>query len=169
VDVVFDPTTDLRMQANSGGGPTIAVLAGTETFYLAVNPNSLKFQVTLGDELDTKRLNDMTSKSLGVDKIDVVGVDKAERSVTIIQNALDEVSNERARLGAFENEYSRTMSRLDDIKFNTQQAEDVIRNTDMAQEMINYTQQQLVTNTSAAMLAQANMIPRSVWEILFSG
>jgi flagellin len=110
----------------------------------------------------------MTSESLGVDKIDVVGVDKAERSVTIIQNAMAEVNQERSKLGAFENEYTRTVSRLDDIKYNTRQAEDVIRNADIAQEMINYTQNQLLTNTSAAMLAHANVLPKNIWELLFS-
>ncbi len=168
--MVIDPTIDLAIQPNSDARPSIALASSPETFALSVNPKPLKFQVTTGNEgFDVKRINDLDSQSLGVYKIDVVGEDKAGRAVTITQDAINKISRERSSLGAFENEFTRTMSRLDSIKLNTEQAESQIRDTDMAQEMINFTMSQLLTETSASMITQANMMPNAIWDLLFKG
>jgi len=168
IDVIFDATTDLEMQPNAAARPGISVASGSETYYMAVNPAPLQFKVTgTGAELDTKRINDLGSQALGVDQIDVVGQDKANRSATIIQGAMDEVSKQRSMMGVFENEYARSMGRLSGIKLSTEQAESLIRDTDIAQEMINYTQNKLLIDTSAAMFTQANMMPSSIWSLLY--
>jgi len=45
-------------------------------------------------------------------------------------------------------------------------AESRIRDVDMAKEMMNYTKQQILLQSSNAMLAQANMVPQNVLQLL---
>ena len=57
-------------------------------------------------------VGDMRASALSVDSIDVTSKENAETSITTIQNALDKVSSERAKLGAYQNRLEHTINNL---------------------------------------------------------
>jgi len=49
---------------------------------------------------------------------------------------------------------------------NTQAAESRIRDVDMAEEMVSFVKNQILMRTGTAMLAQANLKPQSILQLL---
>ncbi|MGI6446783.1 MAG: flagellin [Candidatus Ozemobacteraceae bacterium] len=109
---------------------------------------------------------DMSTKALGLDKIDLTSVAGAEKSLEKLNQALDKVSSERSKLGAYQNRLEYTISNLQNTNTNLTSAESRIRDVDMAKEMIMYTRNQIVTQAATSMLAQANSIPQNALSLL---
>lgn len=90
----------------------------------------------------------------------------ASKSAEMIRDAIDEVSLQRAQLGATQNRLDYTINNLDTAKENIENANSRIRDTDMAEEMMKYTQSNVLTQAAQAMLAQANTQPQNVLQLL---
>ncbi len=90
----------------------------------------------------------------------------ASKSAEMIRDAIDEVSLQRAQLGATQNRLDYTINNLDTAKENMETANSRIRDTDMAKEMMSYTQSNVLTQAAQAMLAQANTQPQNVLSLL---
>lgn len=120
------------------------------------------------DQNLTISINSMKAEDLGsgVDSLDVTTQTAADAAITTIQEALDAVSEERAALGAIQNRLEHTISNLDNAAENLQAAESRIRDVDMAHEMMAFTKNQILQQASTAMLAQANLAPQSVLQLL---
>ncbi|MBQ6344453.1 MAG: flagellin, partial [Anaerolineaceae bacterium] len=91
---------------------------------------------------------------------------KAGASMTLIQNAIDKVSTQRARLGAVQNRLEHTIANLDTSSENTSAAESRIRDTDMAKEMVTYSKNNILAQAGQSMLAQANQSTQGVLSLL---
>ena len=99
--------------------------------------------------------------------IDVSEAQGALDAMTLIDKGINEVMNIRAELGSFQNntlEINAAYMRI--AKENMIAAESAIRDTDMAEEMAEFTKNDLIMQTSAAMLAHANQIPHKVLRLL---
>ncbi|MBR6337453.1 MAG: flagellin [Ruminococcus sp.] len=83
-----------------------------------------------------------------------------------VRNVINEVSSQRASLGALENRLDYTMNNLNTASENITDANSRIRDTDMAKTMMQYTQGNTLTQAAQAMLAQANQAPSSVLQLL---
>jgi len=59
-----------------------------------------------------------------------------------------------------------TIKNLDTAAENLQASESRIRDVDMAQEMMNFTKNNILNQAATAMLAQANMVPQGVLQLL---
>ena len=95
--------------------------------------------------------------------IDISSSAKAASSaLTTIKTAIDTVSSERAKLGAVQNRLEHTINNLGTSSENLTSAESRIRDVDMASEMMEYTKNNILTQASQAMLAQANQQPQQV-------
>jgi len=90
----------------------------------------------------------------------------ANEAITIVDDAIKGVSAERSKLGAIQNRLEHTIKNLDTSAENLQASESRIRDVDMAQEMMEFTKQNILQQASTAMLAQANMAPQSVLQLL---
>jgi flagellin len=91
----------------------------------------------------------------------------ADGAVAIIDAAIDDVANERARLGAFQKyTLESTINNLGVTRENLQASESRIRDVDMADEMLTFTKNQILVQAGTAMLAQANQLPQSVLQLL---
>ncbi|MGN1482115.1 flagellin N-terminal helical domain-containing protein [Porcipelethomonas sp.] len=90
----------------------------------------------------------------------------ASKSAELIRDAIDDVSLQRAQLGATQNRLDYTINNLDTAKENIENANSRIRDTDMAEEMMKYTQSNVLTQAAQAMLAQANTQPQNVLQLL---
>ncbi len=141
--------------------------AGDTNFKLHVVNTQAQFQIG-ADAGDNMRIGitDMSTKALGLDKIDLTSVDGAEKSLEKLNQALDKVSSERSKLGAYQNRLEYTISNLQNTNTNLTSAESRIRDVDMASEMIEFTRNQIVTQAATSMLAQANSIPQNALSLL---
>jgi len=114
----------------------------------------------------TVAIGDMGSTSLAIDTISLGTQADADAAITSIDDAIKKVSTERSKLGAIQNRLEHTINNLQVSSENLTAAESRIRDVDMAKEMMNYTKQQILLQSSNAMLAQANMVPQNVLQLL---
>ncbi len=90
----------------------------------------------------------------------------ATKTIETVDAAIKKVSEERSKLGANQNRLEHTIKNLDNAAENIQAAESRIRDVDMAKEMMEFTKQNILQQAATAMLAQANMAPQSVLQLL---
>jgi len=122
----------------------------------------------------TVAIGDMHANSLGdtaastfVDSIDVSDITADfDTYIDVLDKAIDQVSAERAKLGAVQNRLEHTIANLGVAVENLQAAESRIRDVDMALEMANFTRNQILLQSGTAMLAQANAIPQAILQLL---
>jgi flagellin len=98
--------------------------------------------------------------------LDVSNATNAANAVTKIQAAIDTVSAERSKLGAYQNRLEHTINNLSVAAENLTAAESRIRDVDMAKEMMEFTKQSILQQAATAMLAQANQLPQAVLQLL---
>ncbi|QTH42291.1 flagellin [Cohnella sp. LGH] len=87
-------------------------------------------------------------------------------SISTIETAIETVAKERAKLGAMQNRLEYTSNNLGTTIENLTASESRIRDTDMAKEMVELTKNQILLQSSQAMLAQANSAPQGVLSLL---
>lgn len=90
----------------------------------------------------------------------------ANRSIGIIDDGLKKINKQRADLGGYQNRMELTVVGLDIAAENLQAAESRIRDADMAKQMVDYTKNQILSQTGTAMLAQANQNSQLVLSLL---
>lgn len=87
-------------------------------------------------------------------------------AIDTIDKALNTVSKQRSALGAIQNRLEHTINNLGTSSENLTAAESRIRDVDMAKEMMEFTKNNILTQASQAMLAQANQQPQGVLQLL---
>lgn len=90
----------------------------------------------------------------------------ADKAIANVNNAIEQVSAERSKLGAIQNRLEHTIANLGTSAENLQAAESRIRDLDMAEEIMSFTKNNILQQAATAMLAQANMAPQSVLQLL---
>lgn len=107
-----------------------------------------------------------SSTLLDVGQIDVSTQAGANAAISIIDGALDQISQVRAELGAVQNRFGSTISNLANGVENLQAARSRIQDADFAQETANMTKAQILQQAGIAILAQANSLPQNVLALL---
>ncbi|KRE73589.1 flagellin N-terminal helical domain-containing protein [Paenibacillus sp. Soil750] len=98
--------------------------------------------------------------------LDVSTAASASKAITIINNAIEVVSQQRSNLGAVQNRLDHTINNLNTSSENLTSAESRIRDVDMAKEMMNQSKNSILAQAAQAMLAQANQQPQGVLQLL---
>lgn len=147
---------------------TFSVAAATTT-------GQLSFQVGANqggsNELNVN-LGNMNAQSLGLQDgkgatLDVSSsANAAQNAITVVNNAINMLSSARSNVGAYENQLSYTMSNLQTESTNLQAAQSSIMDVNMAQAMTQFTRDQVLSQSGAAMLAQAQALPDLVLKLL---
>lgn len=135
---------------------------------------TMQFQVGANIDQNIKVfIGTMTTASLGLTGAQVPGgsltmsnVDTANIAIGLVDTALKTVNRQRADLGAYQNRMEIAQKGIDIAGENLQAAESRIRDADMAKEMVDYVKNQILTNSSSSMLAQANTQNQSVLKLL---
>ncbi len=141
--------------------------AGDANFRMHIVNNQPQFQIGADQGQNMKiAIADMTAKALEVNRLDMTTVANAEKALGKINKAIDMVSSERSKLGSFQNRLEYAVNNLRATHTNLSAAESRIRDTDMASEMIEFTRNQIVSQSGTAMLAQANTLPQGVLQLL---
>ena len=115
-------------------------------------------------QTETLTIADMSAEGLGVDGLDVTG--DAEAAITALDAAIGSVSTQRSELGAKQNRLEHTINNLTTTSENLTEANSRIRDVDMAEEMMEFTKNNILSQASTAMLAQANQMPQGVLQLL---
>ncbi|MGM7721408.1 flagellin N-terminal helical domain-containing protein [Metabacillus sp. Hm71] len=162
--------TDLNKSEIEIGGLKLSFNAditdGTDTSVTIVN-NSLTTHIGANkDQTMSININDMSSKALGVDNLDLTSQSGAESAIEALDSAIKSVSAERSKLGAFQNRLEHTINNLNTSSENLTASESRIRDVDMAKEMMNQTKNSILSQAAQAMLAQANQQPQGVLQLL---
>lgn len=113
-------------------------------------------------------IDDMSASALGLtsSSLKVTDQDSAERTIMVVDAAIHKVSTARASLGAVQNRLEHTISNLGVAAENLTASESRIRDVDMAKEIMEFIKQQILMQSANAMLAQSNMIPQNVLQLL---
>ena len=118
-----------------------------------------------GEVLDVERYY-IGSKELQLDRTNFSTVEKGQKSVEYIEDAIEAVSKVRASFGAAYMHLEHTHNNLSVTSENMQAAESQIRDTNMAEEITKYTSSNIVLQSSNMMLTNANNLPQTILELL---
>ena len=121
------------------------------------------------DQRISVNIGSMTAANLqvgGDTPISISSVETANQALGRIDEGLQMVVSQRAELGAVQNRMESMVKSLMIATENTIASESVIRDADMASAMVAYTREQILQQTGAAMLANANMKNQSIMRII---
>jgi len=136
-------------------------VAGTESEGSIFAKNGVEAKLTA-----TQNVTDGTTNA-GVEfALDVSSHVNATNAISVINDAIESVSAERSKMGAYQNRLEHTINNLGTSAENLQAAESRIRDLDMAEEIMAFTKNNILQQAATAMLAQANMAPQSVLQLL---
>lgn len=166
IDVEFDAMAGVSATWDSARKGFVYVSKDYSTvLHLADNTTVFQIGANEGEDMGIN-IGDMRAHALGLNEVLVTDRESAARSITVIDNALDKVSTQRAKLGAYQNRLEHTINNLTVAGENLTAAESRIRDTDMAKEMMNFTKLNIMLQAGNAMLAQANQLPQNVLSLI---
>ena len=140
---------------------------GTQIMQLHVGANM--------DQNERIYIGDMSARALGIvgatqggedAMVSVADVESANKAIGSIDAALTVINKQRADLGAYQNRFEMAYNGVAVASENLQAAESRIRDTDMAKAVGDYTRDQILSQSTTAMLAQANSSSQSVLRLL---
>jgi len=136
--------------------------------------NIMQFQIGANVDQNARVfIGTMTAQALGLkglqggdEQISISTPDDANMTIAAVDAALTNVTKQRADLGAYQNRFEMAAKGVNIAAENTQAAESRIRDTDMAAEMVEFSKNQILTQSGTAMLAQANSQSQNVLALL---
>ena len=152
-------------------GTGVSVTDNNKNLIFSSTTNGKGLTLQIGDTADsfnqmTVSVGDMHAKALGISDVDISTQAGAKAAVDKIKSAINSVSSTRGDLGAIQNRLEHTINNLSVSAENMTAAESRIRDVDMANEMMAYTKNNILVQSSQAMLAQANQLPQGVLQLL---
>jgi len=134
-------------------GISLLASAGTITFQVGAND---------GDSISVATVSLGTAVATGVFDLSATGT----TDISEIDDAINNVSAQRATFGAVQNRLEHTINNLSVYQENLTASESQIRDVDMASEMVKFTKDQILQQAGTSMLSQANQLPNSVLSLL---
>ncbi|MGB7346356.1 MAG: flagellin [Pirellulaceae bacterium] len=143
-----------------------------------VENNALVFQIGANqNQTATIAINSVAADGLGLaisgnqfgslNEIDITSADNAQDALAVIDKAIDELSNIRGELGAFQsNTLESIANNMRTTLENTVNAESVIRDTDFAEEISNFTNNQILVQAGTSVLSNANQTSQGILSLL---
>jgi len=168
VDVEFDQSMDISATFNASSRSfDFSSKSGSVTETLKIVDNSVDYQIgaNQGQTLNVN-IGTIDSHALKVDKVQVTDQASAKDAITALDKAIDLVSSERAKIGAWVNRLEHTMKNLDVQEENQTAAESSIRDLNVANETTKLSKNQIMSQASTSMLAQANQQAQSLLSLL---
>ena len=152
---------------------------GEEVGRIGLYQNSLIFQVggNVGQTVSVS-LDSTNTRTLGrgienasgfrsLRDVNVTTAARAQDTQVLVDRAIDEITTTRAQMGAFQkNSLESNLNQLRITAENLISAESTIRDADMASEIAEFTRNTILVESTTAMLAHANQLPRSVLTLL---
>ncbi len=129
----------------------------------------------IGSNMDQRvqaHIGTMTASALGLKQFSTGQImtlatpGDANKSIGVLDVALSKINKQRADLGAYQNRLTMTVKGVDLAAENLTASMSRIRDTNMASAMVEFTKNQVLSQASTAMLAQANAQSQNVLSLL---
>jgi len=176
VSALVDEVNRIASHAQFNG---MNLLTGRFARFTGENVVTASMWLHIGANMDQRErlyIGTMTAQGLGLQNpngpphtatfISISSPDRANQAIGLLDEALKIVNKQRADMGAYQNRLEYTMKGLAVGAENLQASESRIRDVDMAEQMVEFVKNQILIQTSTAMLAQANTKPQTVLELL---
>lgn len=137
-----------------GTAPPLDIQIGTHN-----NPLTDRF-VFESQELVT------TTDVLGISGVTTATKTSSQENLNALDDAIEHVSGNRATLGALQNRMQSAIANLNIYKENLEAANSRIRDTDMAEETSELVKNNILTQTTVAILGQANQNPQIALKLI---
>ena len=159
-----DTTADTLTLDNTDDSATVTgqvTFTSTQTF--SVNSAEIDTGASeVGFFSDTANAADLET----VADIDLSNAESSAEAITVIDVALQKISQARGNLGAMSNRLDSTISNLTNISVSVQAAKSQVVDADFAKESTNLARGQILSQAATAMLAQANSSKQNVLSLL---
>nr|WP_281396434.1 flagellin [Clostridium aciditolerans] len=113
-------------------------------------------------------LFDARTKKLGVDDVKIDPIDEAEKSLEKVDKAMELVSSQRSKFGAYQNALEHISKNVDNYGYNISAAESRISDADMAKEILDMSKNSIIEQAAQSILHQAEKMPESVLNLMNS-
>ncbi|MBD7912746.1 MULTISPECIES: flagellin [Clostridium] len=134
--------------------------SGSNKFVLQIGANA-------GQTLEID-LGIMNTTVIGLKDVSIATQEDAMKAIKPIQNAIDQISMKRAKLGAVQNRLEYIADNLENYAENLTEAESRIRDADMAKEMLDYSRSNVLMQVTQSLFAQVNKQRQSMIDMLKS-
>ena len=156
--------------SESAGVITLTQAAGREisiSNFSSDASGSMLVDAGTGTNGGSSYLNDgLGANSSAISNINITSASSASAALEIIDQAIQEISSERAALGAVSNRLDHTISNLGNVVVNTEASQSRIEDADFAKVTGDLTKAQIMSQAATAMLAQANASKQGVLSLL---
>ena len=140
---------------------------GKNEFSLHVTDKTLNFEVASNQQqFMSFQIRNATADALGLSDTDVTNISAATDALAKIDGAIQAVSSERSKLGAFQNRLSSTINNASVTHANLTNFESSIRDVDLAKETVEFTRRQLLAQAGTAQLTQSRLLPQAGLQLL---
>jgi len=176
VSALVDEVNRIASHAQFNG---MNLLTGRFARFSGENVVTASMWFHIGANMDQRErvfIGTMTAQGLGLQNpngpphtatfISLSSPDRANMAIGLLDEALKTINKQRADLGAYQNRLEYAMKGLAVGAENLQASESRIRDVDMAEQMVEFVKNQILVQSSTAMLAQANTKPQTVLELL---
>ncbi len=158
-------TVDESGAAQEGEGPS------SLSFHVGANRDEV-ITVTAEDDIRTATADSLDVRGLATpeDNDDAEGVlqsrEGAESAIETISEAINDISETRANIGAVQNRLEGAVDFLQIQYENTEASESAIRDADVAEEAVNQTRANILTQAGTSVLGQAQQTPQMALQLL---
>ena len=167
IDVNVDPMAGLKSTWNEDAKKFVLSRKETYSAILHLKDADTVFQIGANEgEEFIVQIGDVSCDALGISEVNVLTRETASRAITVIDSAIDKISSQYAKIGAYENALEHTMANLTTASANLTESESRIRDADMAKIMMEFVKLQIMSQSGTSMLFQANQLPNSVLSLL---
>jgi len=176
VSALVDEVNRIASHAQFNG---MNLLTGRFARFTGENVVTASMWLHIGANMDQRErmfVGTMTAQGLGLQNpngpphtatfISLSSPDRANMAIGLLDEALKTVNKQRADLGAYQNRLEYAMKGMAIGAENMQASESRIRDVDMAEQMVEFVKNQILIQSSTAMLAQANTKPQTVLSLL---
>ncbi len=168
VEVGLDPNIDIQASWNSLTGKIeFASEAGEAERFLHIVDNSMDLHIGANEgQVSEVYIGQVDGEALRIQGLQVSDQKLAEQAISILDGAINRVSSERARMGAYMNRLEYALNNLATQEENITQSESTIRDLNVAKEISKMTELQMLAQLDTSMIAQANQLPQMVMSLL---
>ena len=135
------------------------------TLHLINNPTIAAIGANEGQLLDIS-IGRLDTTTLNLNNLSVISIADSQKAITKADQALDNINQTRAIIGAQMNRLDYTISNLDVARENMAIADSRIRELDIAEASTRLASEQTILQAASAMLAQANQLPSYAMQLL---
>ncbi len=169
IDVEFDPMAGTIAAWDESTKQYNMTATGAYTANIHLSDNGLTFQTGKNQaETFSVQFGNVSADMLGVDRVNVMTSELAEKSVTYIDEAIDSIVKQRTQIVSYSNALEHSAANLTVSGENIADSGERITDADYAKSTMRYIEFQILSRAENAVLTQANQKSEAVFSLINS-